>query len=232
MTRKTKAVAAITAAAAVAALLLAPSALAQSAGDGYGEDVYGGTESQAPAQQPSSDDSTLAKKTSTSWTMLKTNLTGDVEVPKGDTSASGTASVKVSDSQVCFNVRWSGIKATASHIHLAPKGKAGAIVVPFFKSSTPLSATTKSGCTEVSATLAKAIATDPSAYYVNVHDTEFPKGAIRGQLATDSGDGSALPYTGGNRSRTMLLASLSVVIAGSLLLAAGQRRRRPVHARR
>jgi len=232
MTRKTKAVVAIVAAAAIATLLLAPTAFAQTSGDGYGEDVYGGTESQAPAQQPASGDSTLAKKTSTSWTMLKTNLTGDVEVPKGDPNASGTASVKVSDSQVCFNVQWSGIKATASHIHLAPEGKAGAIVVPFFKSSTPLSATSKSGCTEVSATLAKAIAGNPSAYYINVHDTQFPKGAIRGQLAKDSGDGSALPYTGGNRSRTLLLLSLSVVIAGSMLLAAGQRRRRPVHARR
>jgi hypothetical protein len=231
MTRKTKAVIAVIAVAAIAALFVAPSAFAQQSSDGYGEDVYGGTESDAPSQAPA-DDSTLAKKTGTNWTMLRTNLTGEVEVPPGDEDASGTASVKVSDSQVCFDVKWTGIKATASHIHLAPEGKAGEIVVPFFKSSTPLSTTSKSGCTEVSATLAKAIATNPSAYYVNVHDTEFPKGAIRGQLAKGSGDGSALPYTGSNRSRGLLLLSLSVVIAGSMLLAAGRRRTRPVHARR
>jgi hypothetical protein len=229
MTRKTKAVIAVIAVAAIAALFVAPSAFAQQSSDGYGEDVYGGNQPAAPSQAPA--DSTLAKKTATSWTMLRTSLTGEVEVPPGDSSASGTASVKVSDSQVCFEVKWTGIKATASHIHLAPKGKAGAIVVPFFKSQTPIGATSKSGCTEVSATLAKAIANNPSAYYVNVHDTEFPKGAIRGQLAKDSG-GSQLPYTGGNRSRGLLLLSLSVVIAGSMLLAAGQRRRRPVHARR
>jgi LPXTG-motif cell wall-anchored protein len=230
MTRKTKAVIAVIAVAAIAALWIAPSALAQQSSGGYGEDVYGGTESNAPSQAPA--DSTLAKKTATSWTMLRTNLTGEVEVPPGDTYASGTASVKVSKSQVCFDVKWNGIKATASHIHLAPKGKAGAIVVPFFKSSTPLSVTSKSGCTEVSATLAKAIATNPSAYYINVHDTQFPKGAIRGQLAKDTGEGGQLPSTGSNRSRGLLLLSLSVVIAGSMLLAAGQRRRRPVHARR
>jgi CHRD domain/LPXTG cell wall anchor motif len=229
MTRKTKAVIAVIAVAAIAALFVAPSAFAQQSSDGYGEDVYGGNQPAAPSQAPA--DSTLAKRTATSWTMLRTSLTGEVEVPPGDSSASGTASVKVSDSQVCFEVKWAGIKATASHIHLAPKGKAGAIVVPFFKSETPISATSKSGCTEVSATLAKAIANNPSAYYVNVHDTEFPKGAIRGQLAKDSGGGQ-LPYTGGNRSRGLLLLSLSVVIAGSMLLAAGQRRRRPVHARR
>ena len=229
MTRKTKAVIAVIAVAAIAALFVAPSAFAQQSGDGYGEDVYGGNQPAAPSQAPA--DSTLARKTATSWTMLRTSLTGEVEVPPGDSSASGTASVKVSDSQVCFEVKWTGIKATASHIHLAPKGKAGAIVVPFFKSQTPIGATSKSGCTEVSATLAKAIANNPSAYYVNVHDTEFPKGAIRGQLAKDSG-GSQLPYTGGSRSRGLLLLSLSVVIAGSMLLAAGQRRRRPVHTRR
>jgi CHRD domain-containing protein/membrane anchored protein len=229
MTRKTKAVIAVIAVAAIAALFVAPSAFAQQSSDGYGEDVYGGNQPAAPSQAPA--DSTLAKKAATSWTMLRTRLTGEVEVPPGDSSASGTASVKVSDSQVCFEVKWTGIKATASHIHLAPKGKAGAIVVPFFKSQTPIGATSKSGCTEVSATLAKAIANNPSAYYVNVHDTEFPKGAIRGQLAKDSG-GSQLPYTGGNRSRGLLLLSLSVVIAGSMLLAAGQRRRRPVHAGR
>src|SRR5262245_6076977 len=141
MTRKTKAVTAVMAVAAIAALFAAPSAFAQQSGDGYGEDVYGGTES--PAPRAPADSSTLARKAATSWTMLRTNLSGQVEVPPGDPNASGTASVKVSDSQVCFDVRWSGIEATASHIHLAPKGKAGAIVVPFFKSDTPLSATRK-----------------------------------------------------------------------------------------
>jgi CHRD domain/LPXTG cell wall anchor motif len=229
MKPKTKAVVAVVAAAAIASLYLAPSAFAQSS-DGYGEDVYGGSGSQAPAQPPASPDSTLAKKAASSWTMLHTKLTGSVEVPPGDKNASGTAAVKVSDSQVCFDVRWSGMEATASHIHLAPKGKAGAIAVPFFKSDQPLNVTRKQGCTEVSATLAKAIKQSPSAYYVNVHSLQFPKGAIRGQLAADNG--GSLPYTGSNRSKGMLLLSLSVVVAGSLLLAAGQRRRRPGHARR
>jgi hypothetical protein len=229
MKPKTKAVVAVVAAAAIASLYLAPSAFAQSS-DGYGDDVYGGSESQAPAQPPASPDSTLAKKAASSSTMLRAKLTGAVEVPPGDKDASGTATVKVSDSQVCFDVRWSGMEATASHIHLAPKGKAGAIVVPFFKSGQPLNVTQRQGCTEVSATLAKAIKQSPTAYYVNVHSLQFPKGAIRGQLAADNG--GSLPYTGSNRSKGMLLLSLSVVVAGSLLLAAGQRRRRPGHARR
>jgi hypothetical protein len=35
----------------------------------------------------------------------------------------------------------------------------------------------------------KAIRQNPSAYYVNVHTTEFPNGALRGQLARGSGQG-------------------------------------------
>src|SRR5262245_12690684 len=173
MTRKTKAAIAVIAVAAIAALFAAPSAFAQQSSDGYGGDVYGGANSGAPAQAPANnsgapaDNSNLTNKNATNWTMLRTNLTGKAEVPPGDSSASGTANVKVSDSQVCFDVKWTGIKATASHIHLAPEGKAGGIVVPFFKSGTPLTATSKSGCTDVSATLAKAIANNPSAYYVN-----------------------------------------------------------------
>lgn len=234
MTRKARAVTAVLAlATAATALLAGPAAMAQQAGDTqqYGNDIYGGTDSSA-AQQPAGstgDSATVAKKTAAA-----TNLTGEVEVPPGDYSASGTADIKVTAGQVCWDVRWSGFAATASHIHKAAKGKAGPIVVPFFKAAQgTVSGQRKQGCTEVSAELAKGIAEHPANYYVNVHNAEFPKGAIRGQLASAGADvGAQLPNTGSFRSRGLLLLSLSIVAAGSLLLAVGQRRRRPVHARR
>lgn len=239
MTRKARAVTAVLAlAAAATALLAGPAAMAQQAGDTqqYGNDIYGGTDSGA-AQQPAGstgDSATVAKKTAPATTRLHANLTGEVEVPPGDYSASGTADIKVTAGQVCWDVRWSGFAATASHIHKAAKGTAGPIVVPFFKAAQgAVSGQRKQGCTEVSPELAKGIAEHPANYYVNVHNAEFPKGAIRGQLASAGADvGAQLPNTGSFRSRGLLLLSLSIVAAGSLLLAVGQRRRHPVHARR
>jgi LPXTG-motif cell wall-anchored protein len=220
---------------AAAAALSAPAALAQTAGDSqqYGDDVYGGADPGA-AQQPAADDSaTLAKKAQTQ-TVLRASLTGEVEVPPGDPQASGSAEVKVSSGQVCWKVSWSsGLSPNASHIHKAAAGTAGPVVVPFFKSDQPVSGSSKSGCTEVSAELAKGIAANPANYYVNVHNADYPKGAIRGQLASAGSDvAGQLPNTGSFRSRGVLLLGLTIVAVGSLLLAVGQRRRRPSHARR
>ena len=49
---------------------------------------------------------------------------------------------------------------------------------------TPFAGTDEtSGCVEgVDRDLIKAIRQDPSAYYVNIHSTVFPAGAVRGQL--------------------------------------------------
>jgi hypothetical protein len=43
------------------------------------------------------------------------------------------------------------------------------------------------GCVTVDPMLLQAIKTDPSAYYVNLHNTRYPMGAIRGQLRASLG---------------------------------------------
>jgi hypothetical protein len=95
---------------------------------------------------------------------LSTTLTGAAEVPKaGDPDGSGEATVRVNIGQgeVCYTLKVEGIApAAAAHIHEAPAGVAA----------------------DVTRELAKEIAKNPENYYVNVHNMEFPGGALRGQL--------------------------------------------------
>ncbi len=62
---------------------------------------------------------------------------------------------------------------TGAHIHEAPAGEPGPIVVDF--------AGQLSGMGLVDADL-PAIAANPANYYVNVHNKKFPDGAVRGQI--------------------------------------------------
>lgn len=114
---------------------------------------------------------------------LSADLTGAAEVPPGDPDGSGTALIEVNPGlgEVCFELAVEGIApATASHIHIAPAGVAGPVVVPLVA---PTSGTS-SGCVEgVDRALALDILKHPDQYYVNVHNAEFGPGAVRGQLS-------------------------------------------------
>jgi len=74
----------------------------------------------------------------------------------------------------------------AGHIHRAPVGDAGPVVVPLFvppEAATSARHIKQSGeATPNAGTTGAAICENPSAYYVNYHTPAFPGGAIRGQL--------------------------------------------------
>jgi hypothetical protein len=119
---------------------------------------------------------------------LSTTLTGAEEAPgPGDPDATGQADLTLNQGQreVCFTISWADIdgEVFAGHIHLAPAGEPGPIVVTLFTGSFA-GTDSVSGCAEnVDRQLIKAIRRDPSAYYVNVHSRpNFPGGAVRGQL--------------------------------------------------
>ena len=115
---------------------------------------------------------------------LQTSLTGGVEVPgPGDPDGSGMAHITVNpgQNQVCYKLHVSNIAvATAAHIHEAPVGASGPVVVSL---GAPNASGTSSGCVTVTRALALEILKDPGDYYVNVHNTPFPNGAVRGQLS-------------------------------------------------
>lgn len=114
---------------------------------------------------------------------LSTTLSGATEVPgPGDADGTGTATIRLNQgqNQVCYELSVSNIAtATAAHIHRGAVGVAGEVVVTL---NAPANGTSK-GCVEsVSADLIKEIRQDPSKFYVNIHNADFPDGAVRGQL--------------------------------------------------
>ena len=113
-----------------------------------------------------------------------TTLTGAAEVPPGDPDGTGTATITLMPGagQVCWEIQVSGITlpATASHIHEAPAGVAGPVVIPL---SAPDANGFSSGCASVAREQILEIMRDPEGYYVNVHNVDYPSGALRGQLS-------------------------------------------------
>ena len=134
---------------------------------------------------------------------VRTTLTGEEEVPgPGDEDAEGTAVVAFTEfdadpddetpavPQLCWMIDITGLedKATAAHIHKAPEGEAGDIAVTL--TPAPDADGFAQGCA-TAASFSRAMGatarinemkTQPENYYVNVHNTEFPEGALRGQL--------------------------------------------------
>lgn len=114
-----------------------------------------------------------------------TTLTGAAEAPgPGDPDGSGTATITLNPGQeeVCWEIQVSGITlpATAAHIHEAPVGEPGPVVVGL---SAPDASGAASGCTSADRELILDIIQHPGEYYVNVHNDDFPAGAVRGQLS-------------------------------------------------
>lgn len=115
---------------------------------------------------------------------LATALTGAAEAPgPGDPDGSGTAVLTINPGQreVCFLITVAGITlpATAAHIHEAPAGVAGPVVVAL---AAPGANGTATGCVSADREELLEILHEPEAYYVNVHTSDFPAGAVRGQL--------------------------------------------------
>jgi hypothetical protein len=97
-------------------------------------------------------------------------LNGKAEVPPGAPTGRGAAIIAFhGDSTVCWRF---------AHLHQGSKGQSGNIVVPL--STAPR--LHHQGCVTLSPVLTKAIWHAPSRYYVNIHSTQYPGGAVRGQL--------------------------------------------------
>jgi CHRD domain len=110
------------------------------------------------------------------------------EVPEGgDANGQGTAELNLSEpgKQACFTVDWKGLKGevTALHLHVAATGSEGPHWIDFFNEQHFPGADGKaSGCVPTTPDKIRAVINNPAGYYLNLHSTAFPPGALRGQL--------------------------------------------------
>ncbi len=108
-------------------------------------------------------------------------LSGGAEVPgPGDTDGSGEAKLTFNHdkSEICYDITVKDIQdVTAAHIHVGASGKSGGPKVTFKKGADGWK-----GCATADKTLLNDFMQNPGNYYVNVHNKEFPNGALRGQL--------------------------------------------------
>ena len=102
----------------------------------------------------------------------------------------GTATLRLNPVQeeVCFS--FGALTLTpgeplpfASHIHVAPVGEPGPIVIGLFgPTNAPRSYPTEERCVSADRELILEIIRNPENYYVNLHNQPHPSGVMRGQL--------------------------------------------------
>ncbi|MGH3038193.1 MAG: CHRD domain-containing protein [Gaiellaceae bacterium] len=112
-------------------------------------------------------------------------LKADNEVPPSGSKAFGAALVHVNGTKLSFSVAIVNPAREsffAGHIHVGAAGVNGPVQVLLFSGSTDRRLIVQAARLDISETLAAAICADPAGYYVNYHTTDFPGGAVRGQL--------------------------------------------------
>ena len=121
---------------------------------------------------------------------LEADLDGANEVPgpgDGDGSGGARVTVDVRAQRVCYaiSVRNITLPAAAAHIHRGSAGVAGPVKVTLNR-PTRVSGTAIGlafGCERnISEALLRRIRANPEGFYVNVHTSDYPDGAVRGQL--------------------------------------------------
>lgn len=117
---------------------------------------------------------------------FETTLLPGNEPDGGDTNAGARGSfsmtVDYGHRELCYEMAWENLSAnaTAAHIHEAVAGVNGPVVIPLSVTNTTTGSI--AACITVDRAVLHGLLKDPAEYYVNVHTSINPGGAIRGQL--------------------------------------------------
>lgn len=114
---------------------------------------------------------------------LSAKMNGEQEVPgPGDPDGKGEVKLRVKPgkNELCVEMHVANIdQATAAHIHKGSKGVAGPAVLPL---PLPDANGQVNSCVTAAKDVLKDIKKNTAEYYVNVHTSTYPDGAVRGQL--------------------------------------------------
>ncbi len=123
------------------------------------------------------------------FTRLSSSMDGAQEINSTGASAAGDldgqgasdAILSPAADTICYRLRVSGIAdGSRFHIHRGAAGTNGPIVVPFYETGEQ---PRQDACVKLEPALGKEITANPGGFYVNVHNADFPAGAVRGQLS-------------------------------------------------
>jgi len=114
--------------------------------------------------------------------VINAQVTGEQEAPADgdpDGKAKGKLRVNVTTGEICYAVDARKVETLlAGHIHEKNDGSnIGPVVVPLTKTSP----TTFTGCA-INLEVARGLQDEPGEYYLNVHNTTYPGGALRADL--------------------------------------------------
>jgi hypothetical protein len=138
------------------------------------------------------NNNTPVTPTTTSFTAT---LNGASETPPDSSKATGTANFTFNPVTKILTgtVNFTGINATAAHIHRGAVGVAGPVIFPLSSDST---LTSPLHFTSVALTQNQINDLMAGLYYVNIHSAAYPDGEIRGQLVKGTGTGTTGTGTG------------------------------------
>lgn len=122
---------------------------------------------------------------------LQVRLTGAEEVPPVSASGTGTATITVGeDRSVSAKITTQGVQGVAAHIHEAPAGQNGPVIVPMDKTGDN-EWSTKPGAKLTDAQFESFKA---GRLYFNVHTAANKGGEVRGQIRPASGGSRSSGY--------------------------------------
>ncbi len=116
----------------------------------------------------------------------RARLRGENVVPgPGDANGAGRAIIKSEDeiNTICYKIRFRKIRrAMSGHIHQAPKGEEGEVVVKLFASKRGKRSPVEGCRMDIPTETITDMQENPNQYYVQLHTKRYPDGALRGQL--------------------------------------------------